>query len=110
MLSCWESFTRFLHYGRICRTNNAAERRVRTVGIGRKNWKFCGSDRSGHRAAAMYSLIQKCRHNDVDPHEWLRDVIARISDHPPSRLHEMLPLDWKRLRDELQQPIIPKAA
>lgn len=57
MLSRWESFARFLHDGRICMTNNAAERRVRTVAIGRKNWTFCGSDRGGHRAAAMYSLI-----------------------------------------------------
>jgi hypothetical protein len=56
-------------------TNNAAERRVRTVAIGRRNWTFCGSDRGGDRAAAMYTLIQTCRLNDVDPHAWLRDVI-----------------------------------
>jgi transposase len=91
MLSRWASFARFVSDGRICMTNNAAERRVRTVAVGRRNWTFCGSDRGGDRAAAMYTLIQTCRLNDVDPHAWLRDVIAQISDHPQTRLHELLP-------------------
>ena len=95
MLSRWESFARFVHDGRICMTNNAAERRVRTIAVGRRNWTFCGSDRGGHRAAAVYTLIQTCRLNNVDPHAWLADVIARISDHPQSRLHELLPWAWK---------------
>jgi len=95
MLSRWDSFARFVHDGRICMTNNAAERRVRTVAVGRRNWTFCGSDRGGDRAAAMYTLIQTCRLNDVDPHAWLRDIIARISDHPQTRLHELLPWEWK---------------
>lgn len=95
MLSRWDSFARFVHNGRICMTNNAAERRVRTIAVGRRNWTFCGSDRGGDRAAAMYTLIQTCRLNDVDPHAWLRDVIARISDHPQTRLHELLPWEWK---------------
>jgi transposase len=58
----------------------------------------------------MYSLIQTCRLNDVDPHAWLRDVIARISDHPQSRLHELLPWHWKRLREEAQRQTIAQAA
>lgn len=95
MLSRWDSFARFVHNGRVCMTNNAAERRVRTIAVGRRNWTFCGSDRGGDRAAAMYTLIQTCRLNDVDPHAWLRDVIARISDHPQTRLHELLPWEWK---------------
>lgn len=95
MLSRWDSFARFVHDGRICMTNNAAERRVRTVAVGRRNWTFCGSDRGGDRAAAMYTLIQTCRLNEVDPHAWLRDIIARISDHPQTRLHELLPWEWK---------------
>ena len=95
MLSRWDSFARFVHDGRICMTNNAAERRVRTIAVGRRNWTFCGSDRGGDRAAAMYTLIQTCRLNNVDPHAWLRDVIARISDHPQTRLHELLPWEWK---------------
>ena len=76
-------------------TNNAAERRVRTIAVGRRNWTFCGSDRGGDRAAAVYTLVQTCRLNGVDPHAWLRDVIARISDHPQTRLHELLPWEWK---------------
>lgn len=95
MLVRWDSFARFVSDGRICMTNNAAERRVRTVAVGRRNWTFCGSDRGGDRAAAMYTLIQTCRLNDVDPHAWLRDVIAQISDHPQTRLHELLPWEWK---------------
>jgi hypothetical protein len=103
MLSRWASFARFVSDGRICMTNNsvlskvegAAERRVRTVAVGRRNWTFCGSDCGGYRAAAMYTLIQTCRLNDVDPHAWLRDVIARISDHPKTRLHELLPWNGK---------------
>jgi len=95
MLSRWDSFARFVSDGRICMTNNAAERRVRTVAIGRRNWTFCGSDRGGDRAAAMYTLIQTCRLNYVDPHAWLRDVIAQISDHPQTRIHELLPWEWK---------------
>lgn len=75
------SFARFVDDGRICMTNNAAERRVRTVAIGRRNWTFCGSDRGGERAAAVYTLIQTYRLNDVDPHAWLAYVIATISDH-----------------------------
>ena len=104
MLSRWGSFARFVTDGRICMTNNAAERRVRTIAIGRRNWTFCGSDRGGQRAAAMYTLIQTCRLNDVDPHAWLADVITKISDLPQSRLHELLPWNWKRLRQEARQP------
>ncbi len=91
MLARWGSFARFVSDGRICMTTNAAERRVRTVAVGRRNWTFCGSDRGGDRAAAMYTLIQTCRLNDVDPHAWLRDVITQISDHPQTRLHRLLP-------------------
>jgi transposase len=101
MLSRWASFARFVDDGRICMTNNAAERRVRTVAIGRRNWTFCGSDRGGERAAAVYTLIQTCRLNDVDPHAWLAYVIATISDHPQTRLHELLPWNWKARQAQL---------
>ncbi len=108
MLSRWDSFARFVRDGRICMTNNAAERRVRTVAVGRRNWTFCGSDRGGDRAAAMYTLIQTCRLNGVDPHAWLADIIARISDHPQTRLHELLPWEWKA-RQAAPQPIAQAA-
>ena len=63
-----------------------------------QGWLFAGSDRGGERAAAMYSLIATASLNDVDPRAWLADVLARIADHPASRLHELLPWNWSRLQ------------
>jgi transposase len=71
MLNRWDTFTRFLDDGRICLTNNAAERALRGIALGRKSWLFAGSDRGGERAAVMYTLIQTARLNDVDPQAWL---------------------------------------
>jgi len=96
MLKRWEAFTRFLGDGRICLTNNGAERALRGIALGRKAWLFAGSDRGGERAAAMYSLIVTAKLNDVDPRAWLADVLARIGDHPASRLQELLPWHWPR--------------
>ena len=94
MLRRWDAFTRFLTDGRVCLTNNAAERALRCVPLGRKAWLFCGSDRGGQRAAIIYTLIQTCRLNDIDPRAWLADVLARIADYPVSRLDELLPWNW----------------
>jgi transposase len=95
MLSRWDTFTRFLHDGRICLTNNAAERALRGIALGRKSWLFAGSDRGGERAAVMYTLIQTARINDVDPQAWLADVLASINDHNIQRLDQLLPWNWK---------------
>jgi len=95
MLRRWDAFTRFLGDGRVCLSNNAAERSLRCVPLGRKSWLFCGSDRGGQRAAVAYSLIQTCRLNDVDPQAWLAYVLARIADHPVSCLDELLPWHWR---------------
>jgi transposase len=100
MLKRWEAFTRFLDDGRICLTNNAAERALRGIALGRKAWLFAGSDRGGERAAAMYSLIVTAKLNDVDPRAWLADVLGRIADHPVQRLYELLPWNWRELRAE----------
>ncbi|HSI02437.1 MAG TPA: IS66 family transposase [Reyranella sp.] len=94
MLKRWPAFTRFLDDGRICLTNNAAERALRGVALGRKSWLFVGSDRGGVRAASMYTLIGTAKLNDIDPQAWLADVLARIADHPISRLHQLLPWNW----------------
>ncbi len=94
MLKRWPSFTRFLEDGRICLSNNAAERALRGLALGRKAWLFAGSDRGGQRAAFFYSLIHTCRLNDVDPQAWLADVLARIADHPANRIDELLPWHW----------------
>ena len=96
MLKRWDTFSRFLGDGRICLTNNAAERALRGVALGRKAWLFAGSDRGGDRAAAMYSLIVTAKLNDIDPRAWLADVLRRIAGHPASRLHELLPWNWAR--------------
>jgi transposase len=100
MLKRWDAFTRFLDDGRICLTNNAAERGLRGIALGRRSWLFAGSDRGGERAAAMYSLIVTAKLNDVDPRAWLADVLARIADHPVRRLHELLPWNWRESRAE----------
>ena len=95
MLVRWPVFAAFLDDGRICMTNNAAERALRGIALGRKSWLFAGSDRGGERAAAMYSLIVTAKMNDIDPQAWLADVLARIAAHPVQRLDELLPWNWK---------------
>ena len=96
MLKRWPGFTRFLDDGRVCLTNNAAERALRGIALGRKSWLFAGSDRGGDRAAFMYTLIVTAKMNDVDPQAWLADVLARIAEHPFQRLDELLPWNWKK--------------
>ena len=96
MLKRWEGFTIFLRDGEICASNNAAERALRRIACGRKSWMFCGSDRGGQRAAAMYTLIATCRMNDIDPEAWLRDVLSRLPDYSASRIDELLPWNWKK--------------
>jgi transposase len=94
MLKRWAAFTRFLDDGRICLTNNAAERQLRGIALGRKSWLFAGSDRGGERAAVMYTLIQTAKLNDIDPQAWLADVLARINDHKITDLAALLPWRW----------------
>jgi hypothetical protein len=94
MLNRWASFSRFLNDGRICLSNNAAERAIRGLALGRRNWLFAGSDRGGQRAAMMYSLITTAKMNDVDPQAWLADILARIADHPANKLDELMPWNW----------------
>jgi transposase len=95
MLKRWDRFARFIDDGRICLTNNAAERALRGFALGRKSWLFAGSERGADRAAAMATLIMTAKLNDVDPQAWLADVLARIAGLPQSRLHELLPWLWK---------------
>ena len=98
MLKRWTDFGRFLDDGRICLSNNAAERSLRGVALGRRNWTFAGSLRGADRAAVMLTMITTCRLNDVDPKAWLADVLARIADLSTSRLHQLLPWEWSSLR------------
>jgi transposase len=94
-LSRWVEFTRFLEDGRVCLTNNAAERALRGIAVGRRNWTFAGSDAGGQRAAAVYTLVETCKLNDIDPQAWLADVIARLPDHPAKQIDDLLPWTWK---------------
>ena len=95
MLKRIDVFTRFLEDGRICLSNNAAERQLRGIALGRKSWLFAGSDRGGERAAVMLTLIQTARLNNVDPQAWLADVLARIADHKITHLAALLPWNWR---------------
>jgi transposase len=95
ILKRWAAFTLFLDDGRVCLSNNAAERALRGIALGRKSWLFAGSDRGGQRAAKMYSLIVTAKMNNIDPHAWLADVLARIAGQPAHRLDELLPWNWK---------------
>ena len=95
-LSRWDAFTRFLDDGRLCMSNNAAERELRAVAVGRRNWTFAGSDEGGRRAAAIYTLIATAKLNDIDPQAWLADVMAHINDHAIQRLGELLPWNWRK--------------
>ena len=95
LLKRWPAFTRFLDDGRICLSNNAAERALRGIALGRKSWLFAGSDRGGQRAAAMYSLIVTAKMNDIDPQAWLADVLARIAEYPARDIDDLLPWNWQ---------------
>lgn len=96
MLKRWDGFTSFLEDGRICLTNNAAERALRGFALGRKSWLFAGSDRGADRAAFMATLLMTAKLNDIDPQAWLADVLARIADTPITRLEQLLPWNWQQ--------------
>lgn len=93
-LKRWAALTGFLDDGRLCMTNNAAERELRAIAVGRRNWTFAGSDAGGRRAAALYTLIATAKLNDVDPQAWLADVLARVLDYPAKRIGDLLPWNW----------------
>ena len=95
MLRRWDRFARFVDDGRMCLTNNAAERALRGFALGRKSWLFAGSERGADRAAVMATLISTAKMNDVDPQAWLADVLARIAEHPARKLDQLLPWHWR---------------
>jgi transposase len=94
-LSRWDALTRYTQDGRLEISNNAAERAIRPLALGRKNWLFAGSDSGGERAAVMYTLIETARLNGLDPEAYLRAVIGQIADHPIKRIEELLPWNIK---------------
>jgi transposase len=94
-LSRWPALCCYLNDGRVEIDNNAAERSIRCIALGRKNYLFAGSDTGGTRTAAIYSLIETCKLNDIDPEAYLRDILGRIADHKINRIAELLPWVWK---------------
>lgn len=100
-LNRWESLCRYTQDGQLSIDNNIAERSVRGVGVGRKNYLFFGSDSGGDRAAIIYSLIETCKLNHIDPQRYLHYVLERIADHPINRVQDLLP--WN-VADHLNQP------
>jgi hypothetical protein len=95
MRARWAALVRCFDNGRLALDNNPAERALRGVAIGRKNWLFAGSNAGGRRAAAMYSLIESAKLNGINPQHYLADVLTRIADHPARRISELLPWSWK---------------
>ena len=95
VLDRWPSFARFLDDGRVCMANNAAERALRGLALGRTAWLFAGSNRDSQLAALFNSLIVTAKLNDVNPQACLADVLGRIASHPAQRLTELLPWNWR---------------
>jgi transposase len=104
-LARWEALTLILLDGRACIDNSAAERAMRPIARGRRNWTLAGSDVGGERAAAIYSLIETAKLHGRDPEAYLRRVIEQIAGHPVNRVHELLPWNLNDLRPRLDQRI-----
>ena len=102
-LNRWDALTLVLRDGRACLDNNAAERSMRPITLGRKNWLFAGSNAGGDRAAAIYTLTETAKLNGLDPRDYLAQVLKRIADHPVKRVHELLPWNLSGIRMRLDQ-------
>jgi len=94
-LNNWAALNRYLDDGGLAIDNNLAERTIRPVAVGRKNWLFAGSDRGGRTAAVLLSFTQTCKHLGLDPFAYLRDVLTRIASHPMKNLSELLPDNYR---------------
>ena len=106
--ACWPALVRFTTDGRLEITNNAAERAIRPIALGRKNWLFAGSDNGGRRAATIYTITQTAILNGHDPEAYLANILARIVDHPSNQIDELLP--WRWCPTGQAQPSTEKAA
>ena len=99
-LSRWDALIRYIGDGRTEIDNNTAERSIRAIALGRKNYLFAGSDAGGERAAAIYSLVETAKLNGMDPEAYLRDILARIADHKINRIAELLPWSWAAIQEQ----------
>jgi transposase len=96
MKNQWKALNEYIYNGNLDIDNNSAERPLRPVAIGRKNYMFVGSEEGGERAAIMYTLIISCKQNGVEPYQYLRDIFQRILTHPPDKISELIPSSWKK--------------
>ncbi len=101
-LGQWTALSRYLDDGDLAIDNNAAERALRAIAVGRKNWLFVGSNRGGRRAAILYSLIATCKRHAIDPFAYLRDILERVATHPSSGIAALLPPNWKAAHEVLK--------
>jgi transposase len=108
-LSRWTALTRYLADGRLEMSNNAAERGIRPLALGRKNYLFCGSDAGGRRAACLYTIIETAKMNGINPEAYLADVLARIANHPIRQIDALLPWRWAPSQTAGPEPT-PKTA
>jgi transposase len=108
-ISRWTALTRYLADGRLQMSNNAAERSIRPLALGRKNYLFCGSDAGGQRAACLYTIIETAKMNAINPEAYLADVLARIADHPIRQIDALLPWRWAPSQTAGPEPT-PKTA
>lgn len=106
-LDQWTALTRYLEDGALDIDNNAAERALRGIAVGRRNWLFLGSYAGGRRAAIFYSLIETCKRHAVDPFAYLRDVLERVSTHPARDIAALLPPNWKKAQEAIPHPNAP---
>jgi hypothetical protein len=102
-LNRWPAFTLFLEDGCVAIDNNAAERAIRPVAVGRKNYLFAGSDVGGDNIADAMTLIETAKMSGLNPEAYLADVLARINDHLVTRLHELLPWNWAPFKDSKRE-------
>ncbi|MBD0294810.1 MAG: transposase [Flavisolibacter sp.] len=96
-LKRWKELMRYCTDGKLSIDNNAVERSIRTVAVGRKNYLFCGSHEAAQRSAMLYSLVGTCKLHDIHPFVYLQDVLTRIAAHPINKISDLLPHNWKPL-------------
>jgi transposase len=107
MKNQWTYLTRFLEDGAIPIDNNEVERLIRPIAVGRGNWTFLGSEGGGDWAARLFGLLGTCKLQGVDPYAWMKDVLERVRDHPPDRVAELTPRNWKAARARTDTPAPP---
>jgi transposase len=101
----WPGLRRYVEHGMLAIDNNEAERMIKPVALGRRNWLFAGSEDGGHRAAVCYTLVNSCKRIGLDPFIYLEDVLRRVGSHPMSRVAELTPKAWKQARDAARLPV-----